>query len=233
MTNFLFDVDGTLTAPRGVISKEFKNFFEVWVNAQKGIGNSVFLVTGSDKQKTVEQIGLSLCGLVDGCYQNCGNQLYKRNSLVKESSWNASLTLTTGIMDVMSESQWFGRSTDNIEHRIGMVNISTVGRSADNELRKEYFMWDEQNGERKKIAERLSSRHPELEFSIGGEISIDVYPKGKDKSQILTDMTGETVFFGDSCHKGGNDYCIANKSGKYHQVAGWEETKKILETHYD
>jgi phosphomannomutase len=232
MTNFLFDVDGTLTPPRGMMLKEFRSFFGNWVNAQKGIGNSIFLVTGSDKKKTVQQIGLPLYRLVDGCYQNCGNQLYKRNSLVKQSPWNTPLILTIDIMDLVYESQWCGRAANNIEDRVGMINISTVGREADNELRKEYFTWDTQNGERKRIVKTLSTKYPELEFSIGGEISIDIYPKGKDKSQILSDMSGETIFFGDSCHKNGNDYRIAKKADKHHPVTGWEETKNILETHY-
>ncbi len=232
MTAFLFDVDGTLTPPRGIMSKEFRNFFGSWTNTQKGIGNSVFLVTGSNKQKTVQQIGLPLYRLVNGCYQNCGNQLYERNSLVKQSPWNIPLILTIDIMDLVNESQWCGRAANNIEDRVGMMNISTVGRDANNELRKEYFTWDKQNKERERIVGQLSVKYPELEFSIGGEISIDIYPKGKDKSQILSDMAGRTVFFGDSCHQDGNDYHIANKADKHYCVTGWKETKSILEARY-
>ena len=39
-----------------------------------------------------------------------------------------------------------------------------------------------------------------------------IYPKGKDKSQALNHMIGETIFFGDKCEGGGNDYSIAKKS---------------------
>ena len=44
-TNFLFDIDGTLTPSRSVIDKDFKIFFLKWME-----NKSVYLVTGSDKE---------------------------------------------------------------------------------------------------------------------------------------------------------------------------------------
>ena len=35
--------------------------------------------------------------------------------------------------------------------------------------------------------------------AVGGEISIDIYPKGKNKAQILKDLKGPVIFFGDKC----------------------------------
>ena len=49
---FVFDVDGTLTPSRGEIDPEFKQFFDKFC-----IKNNVYFVTGSDKAKTVEQLG--------------------------------------------------------------------------------------------------------------------------------------------------------------------------------
>ena len=46
---------------------------------------------------------------------------------------------------------------------------------------------------------------PELEASVGGQISIDVHPKGANKSQILDDLSGEIYFFGDKTEIGGNE----------------------------
>ena len=36
-----------------------------------------------------------------------------------------------------------------------------------------------------KIAKEINKGWPELEAVIGGQISIDIAPKGRDKSQIL------------------------------------------------
>ena len=53
--NFLFDIDGTLTTSRSKIDEQFKRFFMEWMD-----GKNVYLVTGSDKEKTIEQIGIQI-----------------------------------------------------------------------------------------------------------------------------------------------------------------------------
>ena len=52
---FLFDVDGTLTPSRQKIDKEFSKFFSNFCKK-----NEVFLVTGSDRDKTIQQLGKTL-----------------------------------------------------------------------------------------------------------------------------------------------------------------------------
>jgi len=232
MINFLFDIDGTLTPPRQKMSNDFRSSFGDWVVSQQTRKNGVFLVTGSNKTKTKEQVGVALWRLVNGCYQNCGNQLYVRGRLLKQSLWDLPVELRLDILELAETSQWHGRAERNLEERVGMANMSTVGRSATQPLRTEYYNWDIKNRERETIVEQLSSKYPELEFAIGGEISIDIYPSGKDKSQILDDMIGDTVFFGDKCDKNGNDYHIAQKVNQHYHVKDWQETKKILETIY-
>ena len=228
ITNYLFDVDGTLTPPRESINPEFKKLFAHWVGVQRSNGHKVFFVTGSDRDKTVEQVGLPLWRFVDGSYQCSGNQLYSRGKLIKQSNWMMSAELHYDIIELLEKSRWYGKADKNIEERVGMVNISTVGRSATNLLRKEYFEWDNRNHERVKIKDELSAKYEDLEFSIGGEISIDIYPKGRDKSQVLSDMQGDCMFFGDRCDIGGNDYKIAVMCKHYFNVSGWEETHEIL-----
>ena len=41
---------------------------------------------------------------------------------------------------------------------------------------------------REKIAEECEATFPELEAAIGGETGIDIYPVGRDKSQIINDL---------------------------------------------
>ena len=232
MINYLFDVDGTLTAARSLIDKGFKQFFGEWITKVRGQGDAVFLVTGSDKPKTVEQVGVDLYRHMDGVYQNAGNQLFIRNHLISESEWGMSPHLHLDLLMIVEKSRWAGTANVNLEERTGMVNFSTVGREATPKQREAYYEWDKAHGERKKIAEWLSLRYPRLEFSVGGKVSIDIFPKGKDKSQILKDMTGETIFFGDRCTEGGNDYSIAMKSDKYHQVDNWKDTRFIINSYY-
>ena len=53
MTKFLFDVDGTLTDARKPIDSDFKEFMFRFIER-----HHCAIVTGSDRPKTVEQIGL-------------------------------------------------------------------------------------------------------------------------------------------------------------------------------
>ena len=236
MINYFFDVDGTLTCSRKKIDKSFEFFFGEWVNHQQEIGNKVFLITGSDKKKTLSQIGLALYRLVDGVYQNSGNQLCVRNTMCYEKHWAYPQELIIELEKIASKSRWFGRAEKNIEIRIGeysnmpmMINFSTVGRSADSVLRREYYNWDNKKEERKSIVHELSNKYPAISFSVGGEISIDIMPKGRDKSQALGDMKeGKNIFIGDRCGLGGNDFEIATMSDKHYNVESWEQTNEIL-----
>ena len=65
--NYIFDVDGTLTPSRMRIDKEFKEFFLEFIKK-----NNVYLATGSDYIKTVEQLGTEICESVTKCYNCCG-----------------------------------------------------------------------------------------------------------------------------------------------------------------
>ena len=55
-----------------------------------------------------------------------------------------------------------------------------------------------------------------VESSIGGQISIDIYEEGKDKSQVLDvihkkEKADKYIFIGDKTKPGGNDYPLAYK----------------------
>ena len=188
MTHFLFDVDGTLTNPREPINPEFSKFFGKWVVDVQSNGDEVFLVTGSDKPKTLTQVGSPLYRLMNGVYQNCGNQLFIRNSLIYQSKWAISAHLRLDLLILAERSPWFNKAEQKIEERAGMANFSTIGRTATPEQRKAYALWDNATKEREQNAEWLSLRYPKLQFDVGGEISTDIYPKGKDKSQVLNHM---------------------------------------------
>ena len=91
----------------------------------------------------------------------------------------------------------------------------------------------------------MKEKWPTLESSIGGQISIDIYEPGMDKSQIFhhikknfTGLINRYVFIGDRTMVGGNDYPISKlidntKNGLSYQTEGPSETQKILESLID
>jgi phosphomannomutase len=82
-----------------------------------------------------------------------------------------------------------------------MVNISPVGRNCTQKERDEFEVYDKEHKIRQKFIETLKLHFGHLNFtySIGGQISFDVFPTGWDKTFCLQYLKEyqEIHFFGD------------------------------------
>jgi phosphomannomutase len=225
MNKFIFDVDGTLTPSRGKIDLKFKEFFNEFC-----CNNQVFLVTGSDKPKTVEQIGEDTYNMCYTVYNCNGNDVWQSKKHIRTNEWILPEAAHDWLSKQLTDSKFPIRSGLHFEHRPGMVNFSIVGRNATKEQRAEYVVWDNENIERVWIADKFNLRFPELEAKVGGETGIDISPKGFDKSQIIKDFDKEDVlwFFGDAMHEGGNDYPLAQVVHHHRHVLTWKNTWEYL-----
>lgn len=103
-----------------------------------------------------------------------------------------------------------------IEFRSGLINVCPIGRNCTQEERMEFFEYDREHKIREEFVAACQKRFPELglHFSIGGQISFDVFPKGWDKTFCLglIDKYREIYFFGDKTYPGGNDHEIYEDS---------------------
>jgi phosphomannomutase len=121
-----------------------------------------------------------------------------------------------------------------LEYRNGMMNISPIGRNCSREERNAFEEFDKEAGIRKKFVADLQNELGDLnlQFSIGGQISFDVFPKGWDKSfclQYVENDYDEIHFFGDKCQPGGNDHEIfVDKRTIGHEVQTPADTVRIL-----
>tara|TARA_B100000427_G_scaffold149726_1_gene124553 strand:+ start:688 stop:1395 length:708 start_codon:yes stop_codon:yes gene_type:complete len=235
MKKFIFDVDGTLTPSRKEIEHEFWAPFLIFCRH-----NDVYLVTGSDRQKTLEQLGLDICYTVKRVYNCSGSDAYEKDKNVYRDDWELPKDVEMHLNDELKFSKFPIRNGNHIERRPGGVNFSILGRDEDPlKDRVEYIWWDTTNGEREYIAKRLRYSFPNLTVALGGQTGIDIGPLGSDKSQILRDFNedDELHFFGDRMEEGGNDYSLGEavkKMGGYpHPVNNWEETRTILEGIHD
>jgi len=125
-----------------------------------------------------------------------------------------------------------------VEFRKGMINVSPIGRSCSQAERDQFYALDQKEHIRKKFVDALKEKFPVgdygLQFSIGGQISIDVFPIGWDKRYCLQylekDGFTEIHFFGDKTMPGGNDYEIFEDPRTIgHTVTSPEDTKRQLE----
>ena len=120
-----------------------------------------------------------------------------------------------------------------IEFRSGMMNISPIGRNCSREERNDYEKVDLEQGIRKKMVEAMKQEFADLNltYSIGGQISFDVFPTGWDKTYCLKFLKEEDFdeihFFGDKTFEGGNDYEIFTSQRTIgHTVTSPDDTKE-------
>lgn len=230
-THYIFDVDGTLTPSRQKMDEDFSQFFLHFCTM-----NSVYLVTGSDREKTIEQVGDLIYKTCKAVYNCSGSDVYIGDRNVYKHIWTLP-DLTRQFLEQCLEEEDFNiRSGTHIEERPGMVNYSLVGRNATQEDRHAFIAWESWNGSRKRTANAINIMFPELQATIGGETGIDIGPKGSDKSQILRDFyrkSDKIIFFGDAIFEGGNDLSLAEavadkRLGTFYKVNEWKETWEIL-----
>jgi len=227
MNKFVFDVDGTLTPSRGKMDYQFKAFFNTFC-----LVNDVYLVTGSDKEKTIEQIGETY-NLAKVVYNCSGNDVYSSGVNIRSKEWTAPKELMDLMYGWLQASSFPLRTGNHIEERPGCVNFSIVGRNATLGERKLYIKHDLENKERESIAYQINLEFPEITAKVGGETGIDIYPTGWDKGQILDDFNDfdRVIFFGDKMEQDGNDYPLASKlkhPSKAIHVTGWKDTWEKL-----
>lgn len=119
-----------------------------------------------------------------------------------------------------------------IEFRNGMLNVSPIGRNCSQEERDDFERFDKEAGVRKAMVARLREEFADLglTYSIGGQISFDVFPKGWDKTYCLQflDASFPTIhFFGDKTYEGGNDFEIfTSERTQGHTVTSPADTRE-------
>ena len=229
MKKFIFDVDGTLTPSRKKIEHEFWAPFLIFCRH-----HDVYLVTGSDRQKTLEQLGLDICYTAKRVYNCSGCDVYEKDNNVYRDAWKSSDEVRQFLQDELDYSQFRIRTDPHIEERPGCINFSILGRGANWTEREVYKEWDKDEHERVSIARRFNERFPDLYATVGGQTGLDIAPLGRDKSQILRDFTDddELHFFGDRMEEGGNDHSLAveveKRCGFAYNVEDYTKTWKIL-----
>ncbi|KAJ4297171.1 Phosphomannomutase 1 [Collariella sp. IMI 366227] len=231
-TIVLFDVDGTLTPAL-----------------------AIGFVGGSDLVKQQEQLGtpsIDVTTLFDFCFAENGLTAYRlgeqlpSNSFIKWIGEEQYKELVRFVLHYIADLEIPVKRGTFIEFRNGMINVSPIGRNASVQERNEYEVYDKAHGIRKAFVEKLRERfgHLGLTFSIGGQISFDVFPTGWDKTYCLQHLANEAKrpggsgveyttihFFGDKTFEGGNDYEIYTDSRTIgHTVTGPHDTIAELKT---
>ncbi|KAI1614552.1 phosphomannomutase [Exophiala viscosa] len=251
----LFDVDGTLTPARQSVSAEMLQALSK-LRHKCAIG----FVGGSDLVKQQEQLGtpsLPVTTLFDFCFAENGLTAYRLGQSLPANSFlqwlgeekyqklaKFCLRYISGLEGLPAMRGTF------IEFRNGMINVSPVGRNASKVERDEFEAWDKTTKCRAQMIAAIKKEFPDmgLTYSIGGQISFDVFPHGWDKTYCLTQVEAEADtskgfsgvhyknihFFGDKAFQGGNDWEIyQDPRTTGHAVKGPEDTMAQLKELFD
>lgn len=238
-TLILFDVDGTLTPARRTASKEVLDTLKA-LRKKAVIG----FVGGSDLPKQMEQLGVNGANVIDDfdyCFAENGLTAYKSGkqlasaSFIKHIGEERYKAMVKVILHHIADLDIPVKRGTFIEFRNGMINVSPVGRNASVQERDDFEAYDKIHNVRRDFVKLLQEKFADygLTYSIGGQISFDVFPTGWDKTYALQHVENEGFteihFFGDKTYKGGNDYEIYEDSRTIgHAVTCPEDTMKIL-----
>jgi len=206
---FLFDVDGTLTPSRGRAPDEILRMLADLKNRVM-----IAFVGGSDIEKQIEQIGADLLTIFDYGFPENGLQYYREGRLVESQSILQFLgedrykMVVNKLLYELSQVECPVKRGLFIELRDSMINVSPIGRSCSQAERERFYEYDKKNGVRERYCEKVRDEVERngLQISIGGQISIDIFPRGWDKTYCLNHVKERTIiFFGDMVGEGGND----------------------------
>ncbi|CAN0344641.1 unnamed protein product [Ectocarpus sp. 12 AP-2014] len=233
----LFDVDGTLTAARKEVLPDMVEFM---ANLRKEI--TIGVVGGSDLPKQKEQLGeTAVMEDYDYSFSQNGLVAYKAGELIAEQTISKHVgeenlkKIINWVLKYMSGIDIPVKRGTFIEFRTGMLNISPVGRNCSQEERDAFEQYDNEHKIRQTMVDAMRAEFADLNltFSIGGQISFDLFPTGWDKTfclQFLGEGTSEydeIHFFGDKTFPGGNDFEIFESPRTIgHTVTSPEDTMK-------
>jgi len=202
---------------------------------------AIGFVGGSDLRKILEQLGPNAIDEFDFAFAENGLTAYRLSkqlpsqSFIKFVGEEKHKKLVNFILEYLSKIDIPIKRGTFIEFRSGMINVSPIGRNATIQERLDFQAYDNEHKIREMFVKALKEEFPSygLTFSIGGQISFDVFPNGWDKTYALNHVEEEGFeeihFFGDKTYEGGNDYEIyADKRTIGHSVANPDETAKIL-----
>ncbi len=200
---------------------------------------TVGIVGGSDLPKQQEQLGEDVVERYPWNFSQNGLVAYKDGEKHAETSINTHLgednikRIVNWTLKYLADVDIPVKRGTFIEYRTGMLNISPIGRNCSRAERNDYEEFDLKNNIRKNMVEAMRKEFADLNltFSIGGQISFDVFPQGWDKTFCLQYLPegdfDEVHFFGDKTFEGGNDYEIFNHARTVgHTVTSPEDTMK-------
>jgi phosphomannomutase len=247
---FLFDMDGTLTTPRGKMSWPMVSILTLLQNKNWDVG----IISGSDLDYIHQQcdiiLDMSPFNARECHFLPCNGTKYYLNF---KKVWEHSMKKQIGqysinmLMKALFKEQrkiikkYDIPLTGNfIQQRGSMINWCPIGRNANQVERKLWVKLDEKYKIRIDSLRKIKKHTENINITIklGGETSFDIYPNGWNKTFPLYNKPfkdyEKIYFLGDKCNTNGNDkeiFDMLNKStvNKGYETNNPKNTMEIVE----
>lgn len=229
-TIHLFDLDNTLTYPCEKISHEMiKSLKKMSKKYTLGI------VSSSNYERIQNQIGDSL-NLFKYIFCENGTVTYEHGRLVHSVKFSEEVgeekfkSLVNFLLVYLSTMDIPIKRGNFINCRNGLISVAPIGRDCSLQERMSFIEYEEIHKTREKFIETLKNNFKEFDIdcTIGGKISFEIFPMGWDKTYCLKFLENyKVVFYGDKTEPYGNDNSIYTKIGG-HKVRNPEDTLKII-----
>lgn len=238
----VFDLDGTLSPSKSPLEPAMaevilKLLSKIKVAVISGGGYPQFQIQFLQNLPTSSQSFSNLfllptSGTKFYVWRSTWNEVYAEHLTPIEKE-----KIMSSLKDALSSTGFMPSNTvygDLIEDRGSQITFSALGQSAPLNLKS---AWDPDRSKRQKIADIIKTKIPEFDVRIGGSTSIDITKRGINKAFGIRKLEDylklgpeQIVFVGDALFQGGNDFPAKATGVDCIQVAGPEETKKLIES---
>ena len=230
----VFDVDGVLTDRGMPIDLEFQEWFIQW-----GKTHQYGLLTGSDREKSIHQIGEDIVNNASISCHCMGNHIFFEGEEYFLNQFSLTTDELSFIEQYVQNSPYTFKNGNHIAYRKGSINVSIAGRDCDDSIREHYRDFDTTTGERLNFIDQLTRKFPRLEGYLGGDTSIDICIRGGNKGNAMQLISflpchgiQDVYFYGDRIYEGGIDYPVTHYLPEFAWTqidAGYHQIKGILE----
>jgi hypothetical protein len=226
---WLFDVDGTLTPPGGQICPAFALWFLRFMSQR-----DVRIVSGGTFERVHKQLGADIMDRLKRAYCCLGSSTWEHGTEIARSSVAIDPAVVDYAQTLIGTTRFGTTKYPTLVRKSGMLTLVPAGAGAPDKVLHQYAIWDEQFQERKLFAANIRDKFPELRVLVSGRASLDIFAPGQDKSQVLSDVLGPAIFFGDAMGAGGNDAALSAAlmtrfdGSRAIPVFDWQQTWKTL-----